>query len=64
MWEEKTVWSVSWSGVTIWGNDYNDSKPFDDEQSAIEFCATLGLRDDVDYIECKKFIIWRKKRNA
>lgn len=64
MWEEKIIWSVSWSGVTIWGNDYNDSKPFDDEQSAVEFCATLGLRDDVDYIECKKFIIWRKKRNA
>lgn len=64
MWEEKIIWNVSWSGVTIWGNDYNDSKPFDDEQSAAEFCVTLGLRDDVDYIELKKFITWRKKRNA
>lgn len=64
MWEEKIIWSVSWSGTTIWGNDYNDSKNFDDEQGAAEFCVTLGLKNDVGYIELKKFTIWRKKRNA
>lgn len=64
MWEEKITWNVSWSGVTIWGNDYNDSKAFDDERSAAEFCVMLSLKDDVDYIGLKKFTIWRKKRNV
>lgn len=46
------------------GNDYNDNKSFDNEQDAAEFCIELGLKDGVDYIEFKKFIIWRKKRNV
>ena len=61
MWEEHKSWTVSWSGTTIWGNDYNDSKYFDDEQSAMEFCTILNLKDNVDYIHLKESIIWRKK---
>lgn len=64
MWEEKVSWNVSWSGTTIWGNDYNDSKSFDDEQSAAEFCVELGLKDSVDYISLEKSTIWRKKRKV
>ena len=63
MWEECTVWIVYWSGTTVWGNDYNDSESFDDDgQSAMEFCVKLSLKDDVDYINLKKSIIWRKKK--
>jgi hypothetical protein len=63
MWEKRTSWNVSWSGTTIWGNDYNDSKGFDDDdQSAMEFCVKLSLKDDVDYISLEKSIIWRKKK--
>lgn len=61
MWEERISWYVSWSGTTIWGNYYDDSALFDDEQSAIEFCAKLRLKDGVDYIDLKESIIWRKK---
>lgn len=64
MWEEKVSWNVSWSGTTIWGNDYNDNKSFDNEQDATEFCVELGLKDGVDYISLKKSIIWRKKRKV
>lgn len=62
MWEESTEWIVSWSGTTIWGYDYSDSKYFDDEQSAREFCAKLGLNDSVDYINLEESTIWRKKK--
>ena len=61
MWEERTSWHVSWSGITIWGDDYSDSALFDDRQSAMEFCAKLRLKDGVDYIDLKESIIWRKK---
>ena len=64
MWEERVSWNVFWSGTTIWGNDYNDNKSFDKEQDAAKFCIELGLKDGVDYINLKKSIIWRKKRNA
>jgi hypothetical protein len=62
MWEERTNWIVFWSGTTIWGNDYDDSKCFDDKQSALEFCLELGLKDGVDYIHLKESTIWRKKK--
>lgn len=64
MWEERVRWTVSWSGTTIWGNDYNDNKNFDNERDAAEFCIELGLKDDVDYISLKKSIFWWKKRKA
>ena len=60
MWEERKSWNVSWSGVTIWGYDYSDSAYFDNEQNALEFCAELGLKDGVNYINLEKSIIWRK----
>lgn len=62
MWEERKSWYVSWSGTTIWGDGYSDSASFDDEQSALEFCTKLGLKDDVDYINFKTSVIWRKKK--
>lgn len=62
MWEESTEWIVSWSGTTIWGHDYSDSKCFDDEQIALAFCVKLGLSDTVDYINFEKSTIWRKKK--
>ena len=62
MWEERKSWNVSWSGTTIWGNDYNDSALFDDERSAREFCIKLSQKDDVDYIHLKESTIWRKKK--
>lgn len=62
MWDESTEWIVSWSGTTIWGCDYSDSKYFDDEQIALAFCVKLGLNDRVDYINIKESTTFRKKK--
>jgi len=61
MWEEEVSWIVSWTGTTIWGYEYSDSKYFDDEQSALAFCAALSVKNGVDYINLEESTIWRKK---
>ena len=61
MWEERKSWNVSWSGTTIWGYDYSDSKYFDDEYSALAFRTALSAKNGVDYINLEESTIWRRK---
>ena len=64
MWEEKVKWEVSWSGTTIWENYYEDHKSFDNGRDAAEFCIEKKKKSDVDYINLKKSIVWRKKQKV
>ena len=61
MWKESTSWNVSWSGVTTWGDGYSDSKYFDKEREAAEFCVELSLNDGVYYINLEKSIVWERR---
>lgn len=60
MWEKEQHWNVSWSGETIWGASFSNGKYFDNELDARDFFTKLSLKDEVDFINLEKSIVWRK----
>ena len=62
MWVRENDYNVSWSGVTIWEEDYSDSAYFDNEREAREFCEELKRREGIYFINCEHSIIWRREK--
>jgi len=61
LWKEEKNWYISWSGTTIWGEDYSDSAYFNNEEEALAFSHELLEKETVDYVNLNESIAWRKK---